>query len=80
MDFSTKQELIDFIKSQLNVELQNIDGYCGNEPDLLYAEVPRAHKNAVLDLCRKHGIETNEHVKRKYWFYLKNTNEMKGEK
>lgn len=75
MNFSSKQELIDFIKKQTNVELQNVDNFCGANPDLLYAEIPRNHRNSVLSLCRKYGIETNEHVNGKWWFYLNNTSQ-----
>lgn len=71
MEFDSKESLIEFIKEQLGVELINIDGFCGDDPDLLYAEIPRKHKNAILSFCRKHGIETNEHLSNRYWFYVK---------
>jgi hypothetical protein len=64
-------ELIEFIKKQTNVELKNIDGFCGDNPDLLYAEIPRKERNLVLSVCRKNGIETNEHLNGRYWFYVK---------
>ena len=72
MTFSNKQELIDFFKKQLNIDLKNIDGFCGNNSRLLYAEIPRKHRNNVLSYCIKSGIETCEHVNGKYWFYLDN--------
>lgn len=78
MNFSNKQELIDFIKEQTNVDLKNIDNFCGDNPDLLYAEITRNHRGSVLSLCRKHCIETNEHVNGKWWFYLNNTAQQKG--
>lgn len=70
MNFTNKQDLIDFIKNQTNVELKNIDGFCGENPQILYAEIPKKHRNAVLSVCRKYGIETCEHLNGKYWFYL----------
>ncbi len=72
MDFKNKQELIDFIKNQCNVELQNINNFCGQNPDLLYTEIPRNHKNLVLSVLNRNGIQTNEHLNNKYWIYLKN--------
>lgn len=72
MNFKNKQDLINFIKNQCNVELQNIDGFCGENPDLLYTEIPKDHKNSVLSVCCKYGIQTNEHVNNKYWIYLTN--------
>jgi hypothetical protein len=70
--FNSKQELIDFIKAQCKVELKNIDNFCGNNPDFLYAEIPQKYKNSVLSLCNKYGIEINEHLNNKYWFYIAN--------
>jgi hypothetical protein len=68
--FANKAELIEFIKNQTNAELENIDGFCGDNPKLLYAEIPKGKERAVLSVCRQYGIETNEHVHGKYWFYL----------
>ena len=70
-EFESKAELIEFIKQQTNVELKNIDGFCGDDPDLLYAEIPREERNLVLSVCKKYGIETNEHLDGRYWFYVK---------
>lgn len=69
--FESKAELIEFIKQQTNVELKNIDGFCGDNPDLLYAEILREMRNLVLSVCKKYGIETNEHLNGRYWFYVK---------
>jgi hypothetical protein len=69
--FEDKAELIEFIRQQTNIELKNIDGFCGDNPDLLYAEIPRKERNLVLSICEKYGIETNEHLNGRYWFYVK---------
>ena len=71
MTFERKEDLVAFIKKQTGVELKNVDGFCGDHPDLLYAEIPKNRKNEILSLCRKHGIETNEHIHNHYWFYVK---------
>lgn len=71
MTFESKTDLIAFIKKQLNIELKNIDGFCGANPDLLYAEIPKKHINSVLSLCQKCDIKTCEHLNGKYWFYVK---------
>lgn len=70
MRFESKADLVAFIKKQTGVELKNIDGFCGDNPDLLYAEIPKNRKNEILALCHKYGIETNEHVHNQYWFYV----------
>jgi hypothetical protein len=69
--FESKAELIEFIKQQTSIELKNVDGFCGDNPDLLYAEIPRKERSLVLSVCKKYGIKTNEHLNGKYWFYLK---------
>ena len=71
MKFKRKADLVAFIEKHTGVELKNIDGFCGDDPDLLYAEIPKKHLNAVLSLCHKRGIETNEHLHNRYWFYVK---------
>ena len=72
MDFANKAELIEFIKNQCGVELKNIDNFCGEDPELLYTEIPKRYIRPVLSLCHKYGIQTNEHCKDAYWIYLKN--------
>lgn len=71
MDFESKQELINFVKEQLNVELKGEEPFNGDE-NLFYTKFPKNQKNNILNLFRKYGIETNEHLNNKYWVYLIN--------
>lgn len=73
MDFTSKQELVDFVKKQCGVVLGNDEDYILNQhPDLIYTEIPKAHKNQIFSLFRKKNIQTNEHLNGKYWIYLVN--------
>lgn len=73
MDFKNKQELVDFVKEQFGVVLENDEDYTLNKhPDLLYTEIPKTYKNQILSLFRKKNIQTNEHLNSKYWIYLVN--------
>lgn len=72
MNFSTKDELIEFIKVQCGVYLSNEQGFLNENEYLLYTEIPRLHKNAILSCLNKYGIQHNEHVKNHYWIYLIN--------
>ena len=73
MDFNSKQELVDFVKGQFGVVLENDEEYILNQhPDLLYTEIPRKHRNEILLFFNKKNIQTNEHLNGKYWIYLKN--------
>ena len=73
MDFVSKQELVDFVKEQCGVVLENDEAHTLNKhPDLLYTEIPKKHKNQIFSLFRKRNIKTNEHLSGKYWIYLVN--------
>ena len=73
MDFETKQDLIDFVREQFGVVLENDETYPLNQhPDLLYTVIPKNQRNSILSFFRKKKIETNEHLNGKYWIYLKN--------
>lgn len=78
-DFDSKQELIDFIKKQTNIELKDDKSERFNDrDDILYARIPGKtgyeHKgtNPVLSLLEKNGIRCEEHLNSGYWIYLKN--------
>ena len=73
MDFETKHELIDFVRKQFGVILENDESHPLNQhPDLLYTVIPRNQRNAILSFFHKKKIEINEHLNGKYWIYLKN--------
>ena len=72
MNFKSKQELIEFVKTQLNVELKGEEPFDAEYEDLFYTKLPKNRKSEILSLFRKCGIETNEHLNNKYWIYLIN--------
>ncbi len=72
MNFKNKQELIDFVKTQLNVELKGEEPFDDEYEELFYTKLPKKQKNKILSLFHKYGIETNEHFNNKYWVYLIN--------
>jgi hypothetical protein len=72
MNFDNKQQLIDFVKDQLNVELKSEEPFDNEYEELFYTKFPKERKGDILNLFYKYGIETNEHVNNKYWIYLIN--------
>lgn len=73
MDFETKQDLIDFVREQFGVVLENDETHLLNQhPDLLYTVIPKNQRNSILSFFRKKKIETTEHLNDKYWIYLRN--------
>ena len=73
MDFETKQDLIDFIREQFGVVLENDETHLLNQhPDLLYTFIPKNQRNSILSFFHKKKIKTNEHLNGKYWIYLRN--------
>ena len=72
MNFESKQELIDFVKEQFGVVLENEEHFLNSEPDLLYTRIPKQYQNQILSAFKKWGIETNEHLNNGYWIYLIN--------
>lgn len=75
-EFNSKQELIDFVKHQTNIELKDDKSErLNNQQDVLYARLPgKSDNNAVLSLLDKYGIRHEEHLNNGYWIWLKNSN------
>ncbi len=78
-NFESKQELIDFIKHQTNVELKDDKSErFNNDTNILYARIPgktgfeNQETNPVLALLNKNGIRHEEHLNGGYWIFLKN--------
>ena len=50
MNFETKQELIDFVREQLGVVLENDETHPLNKhPDLLYTFIPKNQRSSILN-------------------------------
>lgn len=75
-EFNSKQDLIDFIKHQTNIEIKDDKSErLNNQDDILYARLPgHSDNNTVLSLLDKYGIRHEEHLNNGYWIWLKNSN------
>lgn len=72
MNFSSKQELIDFVEKQFGIVLENEEHYLNSNSNLLYTRIPKNMQNSILSAFRKWNIETNEHLNNGYWIYVIN--------
>lgn len=72
MNFASKNELIEFVKKQLGIELKNEDNLYNGYSRLLYTEIPREHQNAVFSLFDKIGIRYESHHSGRCWIFLMN--------
>lgn len=66
-----KQEFVDFIKKQLNVELENDkDEYFNRHRKILYTTIKREDQVKVLCLLNEKKIKHLSHLDNKFWIYL----------
>jgi hypothetical protein len=71
MAFKNKQELINFVKTQVNVELNNeINGILNKKRKILYTQIDMRSKYSVLPLLEKYGIRYETHLKDNYWIWI----------
>ena len=65
-----KQEVIDFVKHQINVDLDTSGDSTFGKRNVLYVGIP-AHKEAeTINLLKKKGYRVESHMKNRYWIYL----------
>ena len=66
-----KEKLIQIIKQQLNVELENDkDNIFNQKRNFLYTKIEKQNKRSVLNYLEKHNVLYNQHLKDYYWIYL----------
>ena len=66
-----KEQLINIIKQQLNVELKNDKEDMFNQNrNILYTDISRNDKLVVLGYLIKNNIAYCEHINNKYWIYV----------
>ena len=66
-----KEQLINTIKQQLNVELKNDKEDMFNQNrNILYTEISRNDKLVVLGYLIKNNIVYCKHINNKYWIYV----------
>lgn len=71
MSFKNKQELIDFIKHQTNINLPNPVSSLNSKRSILYTEISRSDAYKVLPLLVKKGIRYETHTENAYWIYVR---------
>jgi hypothetical protein len=72
MNFLNKQDLVNYIKQQFNVDIKNEKHHLNDNPNILYAEIPIKHKNSVVGELKRRGVRIEEHINNKYWIWLIN--------
>lgn len=71
MKLDSKQELIQFIKNQVNVELSNNNSDMLNKnKKVLHTQISRDNKYPVLSLLSRYGIRCESHIKDNYFIYV----------
>jgi len=72
MTFKNKKELLDFVKKQTNIELENDKNNCLNKKrNVLYTEINRNIKYTVLSLFERYNIRYESHLNDSYFVYIK---------
>ena len=57
MHFETKRDLIDFVREQFGVVLENDETHPLNQhPDLLYTVIPKSQRSSILSFFHKKKI------------------------
>lgn len=70
--FKNKNELIDFVKHQVNVNLENDSVSClNNNRNRLYTRITRLNHNKVLMLLQDYKIRHEYHLGDWYWIFVK---------
>ena len=74
-EIKSKQDIVDFIKHQLNIELPNDPtNRLNKKRNILYTTIPDASQTTyhVLDTLRKKGLRVEKHIGDSYWIWVKN--------
>lgn len=69
-----KQDIVDFVKEQLNVELVNDpNDRLNRKRNILYTSIPNPARNTyrVLSLLKQKGLRVEEHLNDYYWIWVK---------
>lgn len=70
-EFKNKQELVDFVKHQVSVELENDPNERANSKrKILYTSISDRNKYSILPLFHKYGIRYEKHLNDKYWVFV----------
>lgn len=65
----TKQELISKVKYQLNIDLVDENTLMKHKTNMMYININKKDKLAVLGYFEKHGIRYESHIKDYYFVW-----------
>ena len=66
--FKNKQELVEFVKKQVNIELENDEtNFIYRKRKILYTKITDQDAYSVMPLFNEYGIACERHF-RDYWF------------
>ena len=66
-----KQELIDYIFRQTNIQLENNpNNILNNKRKILHTTIKRNNRNAILSLLNKKNIRYESHTQDNYFIYI----------
>jgi len=71
-EIKNKQDIVDFVKHQSNIELINDPTNILNKKrNILYTQITDRNAYTVFPLLRKKGLRYEKHIKDYYWIYAK---------
>lgn len=65
-----KDEFVNLIKQQLNIDLENEEGGLNKHRNILYTKVRNSDKLPLLSYLTKKGNRYSEHMNDYYWIWL----------
>ena len=68
----TKQDIIDFTKRQIGIDLKNESGSLNSKRKSLYTEIPNEQKNVLIPLLKRYGVDAEQHIGNNYWLHIRN--------
>ena len=69
-----KQDIVDFVKDQLNIELVNDpNNRLNRKRNVLYTFLPDSSRTTIqfLSLMRQKGLRVEKHIGDNYWIWVK---------
>ncbi|MBC2576558.1 hypothetical protein [Peptostreptococcus canis] len=70
--FKNKQELVDFVKNQVNIELENDkENFLNKKRKILYTKISDEDAYLVIPLFKKYGIAHERHYRERWFVYVR---------
>lgn len=72
MTFKNKKELIEFVKHQINIELENDkEDPLNKKRNVLYTKLDGNRSTFLLSFFNKYNIRLEKHLNDYYWIFIK---------